>query len=133
MSTPGWCMSHANQVMPWCLGASGLVRAISMPMSAIWPPLVHTFCPLTIHSSPSLMALQPRPARSLPAPGSLNSWHHACWPVTMGSTYSSICSWVPCTAMVGAASSMPSPPGAATAPCLTMRCPMAMASLRGLP
>ena len=37
-STPGWCMSNANQVMPWCLGTSGLVRAISMPMSAIWPP-----------------------------------------------------------------------------------------------
>ena len=23
-STPGWCMSIANQVMPWCLGSSGV-------------------------------------------------------------------------------------------------------------
>ena len=64
-----WCMSKANQVMPWCLGASGLVRAMSMPMSAICPPEVHTFWPLITHSSPSRTALQPRPARSEPAPG----------------------------------------------------------------
>ncbi|TPW14563.1 MAG: hypothetical protein FD127_1334 [Acidimicrobiaceae bacterium] len=69
----GWCMSNANQVMPWCLGASGLVRAMSMPMSAIWPAEVHTFWPFTTHSSPSFVALVPRPARSEPAPGSLNS------------------------------------------------------------
>ena len=31
----------------------GFVRAISMPVSATWPPEVHTFWPLTIHSSPS--------------------------------------------------------------------------------
>ena len=76
-STPGWCMSMANQVMPWCLGTSGSVRAISMPRSAVWPSEVHTFWPLTIHSSPSLTARVVRPARSEPAPGSLNSWHHA--------------------------------------------------------
>ena len=79
-------MSNANQVMPWCFGTSALVRAMSMPMSAIWPPEVHTFWPLTIHSSPSLTALVLRPARSEPAPGSLNSWHHAFWPVTMSRT-----------------------------------------------
>ena len=43
--------------MPWCLGTSGSVRAMSMPRSAIWPPEVHTFWPLTIHSSPSLIGL----------------------------------------------------------------------------
>ena len=102
-------------------------------MSATWPPLVQTFWPLTIHSSPSFTALQLSPARSLPAPGSLNSWHQACCPVTMGSTYSSICSCVPCTAIVGAANSMPSPPGAATAPYRTMRWPTAMASWRDKP
>ena len=41
----------------------------------MWPPEVHTFWPLTIHSSPSCIALVCRPARSEPAPGSLNSWH----------------------------------------------------------
>ena len=33
-STPGWYMSIANQVMPWCLGALGFVRARSIPVSA---------------------------------------------------------------------------------------------------
>ena len=42
-STPGWCMSSAKHVMPWCFGTSGFVRAISMPRSAICPPDVHTF------------------------------------------------------------------------------------------
>ena len=51
-----WCMSMANHVMPWCFGASGFVRATSMPMSAICPPDVQTFWPLTIHSSPSRTA-----------------------------------------------------------------------------
>ena len=37
--------------------------------------MFHTFWPLTTHSSPSRTALVPRPAKSLPAPGSLNSWH----------------------------------------------------------
>ncbi len=85
-SMPGWRMSQANQVMPWCLGRSGSVRAMSMPKSATWPSEVHTFCPLTIHSSPSLTARQVKPARSLPAPGSLKSWHQASWPVTMPRT-----------------------------------------------
>ena len=31
---------------------------MSMPRSATWPPEVHTFWPVTIHSSPSLMALR---------------------------------------------------------------------------
>ena len=53
-------------------------------MSATWPPEVHTFWPLITHSSPSRSARVCSPARSEPAPGSLKSWHHACWPVTMG-------------------------------------------------
>ncbi len=85
-STPSWCMSPANQVMPWCLGTSTLVRAMSMPMSAVWPSEVHTFWPLTIHSSPSLTARVVSPARSEPAPGSLKSWHQALAPVTMSRT-----------------------------------------------
>ena len=37
--------------------------------------VVHTFCPLTTHSSPSRTARAARPATSLPAPGSENNWH----------------------------------------------------------
>ena len=81
-STPGWCMSNANQVMPWCFGTVGSVRASSMPRSAMWPPEVHTFWPLTIQTSPSRSARVDRPARSDPAPGSLNSWHQPRRPVT---------------------------------------------------
>ena len=76
----------ANQVMPWCFGTSTLVRAMSMPRSAVDPSEVQTFWPLTTHSSPSSTARVVRPARSEPAPGSLNSWHHALTPVTMSRT-----------------------------------------------
>ncbi len=85
-SMPGWCISMANHVMPWCFGESGAVRAMSMPRSATWPSDVHTFWPSTTHSSPSWTARHVRPARSDPAPGSLNSWHQARWPVTMSRT-----------------------------------------------
>ena len=37
--------------------------------------VVHTFCPLSTHSSPSRSARVESPATSDPAPGSLNSWH----------------------------------------------------------
>ncbi len=42
-------------------------------MSAWSADVFQTFCPLTIHSSPSLTAVAWRPARSEPAPGSLKS------------------------------------------------------------
>ncbi len=72
-STPLWCMSSAKYEIPRCLGWSGSVRASSIAMSAIWPSEVHTFWPLTIHSSPSRTARAFSPARSEPAPGSLKS------------------------------------------------------------
>ena len=49
------------------------------------------------------------PARSEPAPGSLNSWHHAGLAGDDVADVVSICSGVPWSAMVGAASSSPSP------------------------
>ena len=120
--------------MPWCLGTSGSVRASSIPMSAFWPLEVHTFWPFTIHSSPSRTARVWRPARSEPAEGSLNSWHHDWRPVTMSRTYRSICSWVPWVAMVGAASSSPSPSGAPAARrSRSMAWATRTASLRGTP
>ena len=55
--------------MPRCLGWSGSVRARRMPRSLKCAPEVHTFWPLTTHSSPSRSARVARPARSEPAPG----------------------------------------------------------------
>ena len=40
--------------------------------------VLHTFWPLTTNRSPSWIATVRMPARSLPASGSLNSWHHTC-------------------------------------------------------
>ncbi len=71
VSTPGWRIGNQKNVMPLCLGTSQFVRATSIPNSARWPPDVHTFCPLMIHSSPSRSARVCSPARSEPAPGSL--------------------------------------------------------------
>ena len=51
------------------------MRATSIPYFATWPSVVHTFWPLTIHSSPSRTARVLSPATSEPAPGSLKSWH----------------------------------------------------------
>ena len=73
-STPGACMSTTNPVRPRCLGRSGSVRQMTSPISENCAPEVHTFCPLMIHSSPSLTALVCREARSEPLPGSLKSW-----------------------------------------------------------
>ena len=69
---------------PWCLGTVGSVRATSRPKVAMSPNDVQTFWPLTTHSSPSATADVARPARSEPAPGSLNSWHQISSPVKMG-------------------------------------------------
>ena len=74
ISTPGARMSTTKPVRPLCLGRSGSVRAMISPMSLYWAPDVHTFWPVITHSSPSRSALVCRLARSLPAPGSENSW-----------------------------------------------------------
>ena len=68
---------------------------------------VHTFCPLTVHTSPSRTARVDRLARSEPAPGSENSWHQISSPVHSGRSQRCCCSGVPKASMVGAA--MPSP------------------------
>ena len=57
------------------------VRATSIPYWLNWAIEVHTFWPLTIHSSPSRTARVPSEARSEPEPGSLKSWHHTSSPV----------------------------------------------------
>ncbi len=55
-------------------------------MSA-WCALVfQTFWPLITQLSPSSTAEVDSPARSDPAPGSLNSWHQVCSPVRIGAS-----------------------------------------------
>ena len=70
--------------MPRRLGTAGSVRASSNPWSARWAQVVHTFCPLTRQPSPSRSARVASEARSEPAPGSLNSWHHTSSLRTIG-------------------------------------------------
>ena len=89
--------------MPWCFGASQSVRARSIPRSAWWALVFHTFWPLTTHSSPSSTAVVVSPARSEPADGSLNSWHHTSSPVSSGRRKRSRARSGPCSRIVGPA------------------------------
>ena len=89
--------------MPRCLGTSPSVRASSIPQRARSGEEVHTFWPVTTHSSPSRSARVARLARSEPAPGSLKSWHHSSSPRSIGARNRSFCASVPCARMVGPA------------------------------
>ena len=115
-------MSIAKYVMPLCFGASGSVRVTSIPQSARCASVFHTFWPLTIHSSPSRTARDARPAKSDPAPGSENSWHHFSSPVNIGRRKRSHCSSEPWVKMVGPARAMKNDVGSAgSAPASRMR------------
>ena len=70
--------------------------------------MVHTFWPVTIQRSPSRSARVASDARSEPAPGSLNSWHHFSSLRTIGGRKRSRCSSVPCANSAGAARLRPS-------------------------
>ena len=109
-------MGSTKYVRPRCLGTSQSVRATSRPSSAWWALVFHTFWPVTTHSSPSSRAVAVSPARSDPAPGSLNSWHHVTSPVMVGARNRSRTSSGPCSSTVGAASAVPTPSGSPTAP-----------------
>ena len=82
--TVGSCMSTTKAVSPACLTASGSVRTTSRPHLERWASVVHTFWPLTIHSSPSWTPFDDSPAKSEPEPGSENSWHQTSSPVNSG-------------------------------------------------
>ena len=69
-----------------------------------WALDVQTFCPSRTQWSPSRVAFVLRPARSLPAPGSENSWQQNSSARRKRRTNRSCCSGVPKTAMVGATS-----------------------------
>ena len=102
--------------MPRCLGTSQSVRASSRPRSAWWALVLHSFWPLTTHSSPSRSARVVSPARSEPLPGSLNSWHHVSSPVIARGSRRRFSSSEPWASSVGAASPMPPPTAGPTAP-----------------
>ena len=102
--------------MPRCLGTSQSVRASNMPWSAWWALVLHSFWPLTTHSSPSSSARVVSPPRSEPLPGSLNSWHHVSSPVIARGSSARLRSSEPWASSVGAASVIPPPTAAPTAP-----------------
>ena len=106
-STPGVAKSTKKKVIPLCLGALASVRASRIPQSDRWAEEFHTFCPFTTNSSPSRSARVARLARSDPAPGSLNSWHHTTSPRSMGFRWRAFCSSVPKWPMAGPARAIP--------------------------
>ena len=59
--------------MPSCLGCAGSVRAMQMAHAACLASDVQIFWPLIFQPPSVRTALVVRPARSDPAPGSLNS------------------------------------------------------------
>jgi hypothetical protein len=70
-------MSISSMEMPcWGLAALGSVRTSMKIQSAYCPSVVQVFCPLTTYSSPSRTAVVRSEARSEPASGSENPWHH---------------------------------------------------------
>ena len=91
----------------------GPAASRSRPASAM---LLQTFWPLMTQRSPSRSARVVSPARSEPAPGSLKSWHQLTAPPRIGVTSRAIWSGVPWVRIVGAAMSIPSPPGGRRAP-----------------
>ena len=77
---PGRSIGTTKAVTPaW--RSSGFVRASSTPMSAHWASVLQIFWPVTRKPSPSGTARVRRATRSLPASGSLKSWHHTCSPL----------------------------------------------------
>ena len=102
--------------MPWCLGTSASVRAMSMPRSATWPPRR----PHLLAVDDPLVAVLDRRGLQAGEVGAGAGLAEELAPGLLagddGRTYWSICSCVPWVAMVGAASSRPSPPGAPSAP-----------------
>ncbi len=75
ISIPAARISIAMQVMPWCFGAPGSVRTRAKPSVAYCAVEVQTLDPVTSQPPSTLVPVVRRDARSLPASGSLNSWH----------------------------------------------------------
>ena len=83
--TPSASIGTTNMVRPLCLGTSGSVRASSRPKEANCALVVHTFWPLSDHEPSSFWRARVcTAARSEPAAGSENSWHHTSSPWSIG-------------------------------------------------
>ncbi len=95
--------------MPWCLGTSGSVRASRTAKSARSAHVVQIFWPVITQSSPSRSARVDSEARSLPDPGSLNSWHQISSARVIGGRKRRRCASEPNANSAGAA--RPSPSG----------------------
>ena len=92
---PGVFMSSMKNEMPSCFETSGSVRASRIPQCARSAIDVHTFWPLTSQPPSTRSARVVSEARSEPAPGSLNSWHHSISPRNVGGIHRCCCSSVP--------------------------------------
>ena len=84
-----------NTVRPRCLGTSQFVRARHRAQSDHHAPVVHTFEPLRIHSSPSRTAVVSAPATSEPPLGSERNCIQISSPFRMAGMCCSFCSSVP--------------------------------------
>src|SRR3954447_19659156 len=96
--------------MPLCFGASVSVRARHTPHWANWAYDVHTFWPLSTHPPSTASARVDTDARSDPAPGSLNSWHHSSSAERIFDSHRAFCSGEPCASSVGPARFTPMRP-----------------------
>ena len=82
--------------MPWCFGTSGSLRVTRMPQCAWCAPEVHTFWPVTTHSSPSRTARVRRPVGSAPeTSGSVIEKKERISPATSGISQRCFCTSVP--------------------------------------
>ena len=95
ISTPSWWSGRMNTDRPRCFGTSQFVRARHRPQSENHAPVVHTFEPFRIHSSPSRTAVINAPATSEPPLGSDSSCIHSSSPRRMAGRWRSFCSSVP--------------------------------------
>ena len=109
-STPGASIGIASIEMPLCGGASGSVRTSAMPQFANVAYVDHTFWPVTTYTPPRFSARVVSDARSLPASGSLNSWHHTSSPDSIRGIHRRRCSSVPYVISVGPTRLMPARP-----------------------
>ena len=109
---PGRSMCIQKKEMPRCFGASGSVRAMKYMPSALWARLVQIFCPLITKSSPSRFARVCSEARSDPAPGSDQPWHHSNSSARIFGRCCCFCSSLPVRISVGPniMTAMPSSP-----------------------
>ena len=97
-----------NIVRPLCLGTSASVRASSRPYAACWAFVVHTFWPDRRQLPSSWRRARVWiPARSEPAAGSENSWHHTSSAASIGPRWRCFWSSSPWAMIVGP--SIPTP------------------------